>query len=79
MDYLLSLRPALIGADLPRWDSLDNPQGFFGRFFAQDVLLLAPVMNLEQFGETTGRLIVFPLPIRGACASPCRAMLMGNG
>ncbi len=75
MDHLLSLKPALIGADLPRWDSLQNPQGFFPRFFFRDVLLLAPVVNLEQFGEQTGRLMVFPLPIRGACAAPCRAML----
>lgn len=78
MDHLLSLKPALVGADLPRWDSLDNPQGFFPRFFEQDVLLLAPVVNLEQFGETTGKLIVLPLPIRGACASPCRAILMSE-
>jgi kynurenine formamidase len=76
MDLILSLRPALVGADLPRWDSLDDPQGFFGRFFSRDVLLLAPVMNLEEFGETSGKLMVFPLPIRGACASPARAVLL---
>jgi len=78
MDYLLSFKPALIGADLPRWDSLTSPQGFFERFFRQDVLLLAPLVNLEQFGERTGRLIVSPLPIRGACASPARAILMSD-
>ncbi|MCX6377135.1 MAG: hypothetical protein NTU88_14070 [Armatimonadetes bacterium] len=78
MDHILSLKPALVGADLPRWDSLDDPQGFFGRFFRQDVLLLAPVMNLEEFGETSGKLIVLPLPIRGACASPARAVLMSD-
>lgn len=75
MDALLSLKPALIGADLPRWDDPDDPQGFFGRFFQQDVLLLAPLMNLDGFGKRTGKLIVLPLPIRGASASPARAML----
>lgn len=79
MDHLLALKPTLIGADLPRWDSLDDPQGFFERFFRQDVLLLAPVMNLEQFDGEAGKLIVLPLPIRGACASPCRAILMVHG
>ena len=74
MDHLLSFKPALVGADLPRWDSLASPEGFFERFFRQDVLLLAPLMNLEKCGET-GRLIVLPLPIRGACASPARAVL----
>ena len=78
MDHLLSLRPALVGADMPRWDNLDDPQEFFGRFFRQDVLLLAPVMNLEEFGETSGKLIVLPLPIRGACASPARAIVMSD-
>jgi kynurenine formamidase len=76
MDLILALRPALVGADLPRWDSLDDPQGFFERFFRQDVLLLAPVVNLEEFGETSGKLMVFPLPIRGACASPARAAIL---
>jgi len=76
MDHLLSFRPALIGADLPRWDSLANPQGFFERFFRQDVLLLAPLMNLEKIGGKMGKLIVLPLPIRGACASPARAVLV---
>ncbi len=78
MDHILSLRPALVGADLPRWDSLDDPQGFFERFFRQDVLLLAPLMNLEQFEKRTGTLIVLPLPIRGACASPARAVLIDS-
>lgn len=75
MDRILSLRPALVGADLPRWDNLDDPQDFFGRFCRQDVLLLAPLMNLERFEGREGRLMVFPLPIRGACASPARAVL----
>lgn len=79
MDHILSLRPALVGANLPRWDSLDDPQGFFGRFFRQDVLLLAPLVNLERFEGNCGRLIVLPLPIRGACASPARAVLIGPG
>ena len=78
MDYLLSFKPALIGADLPRWDNLANPQGFFERFFRQDVLLLAPLVNLEKFGKRTGKLIVLPLPIRGACASPARAVVMSD-
>ena len=76
MDAILSLRPALVGADLPRWDRPDDPQGFFGRFFRQDTLLLAPVVNLERFHEASGRLMVFPLPIHGACASPARAVLL---
>ncbi len=75
MDHILSLKPALVGADLPRWDRLDDPQGFFGRFFRQDALLLAPLVNLERFEGRAGRLMVFPLPIRGACASPARAVL----
>lgn len=75
MDHILSLKPALVGADMPRWDNLDDPQGFFGRFFRQDVLLLAPLVNLEQFEVRRGRLMVFPLPMRDACASPARALL----
>lgn len=78
IDHVLSLKPALVGADLPRWDSLDDPQGFFERFFRQDVLLLAPLVNLERFEGNTGKLIVFPLPIRGACASPARAVLVSG-
>jgi len=74
MLWLLDQRPFLIGADLPRFDSGDDPQLFFPEFFQRGVLLLAPLVNLDQVPVDEGRLIVLPLRVREVAAAPCRAV-----
>lgn len=74
IDWVLDREVALLGADTPRYDSPHDPQNFFPKFFAQDILLLAPVINLAQIGNAHGKLTALPLPIKDACASPVRAL-----
>jgi kynurenine formamidase len=75
--WLIEQRIGIWGADTPRADSPDDPQGFFGDFFATDILLLAPLVNLDQVtrSEPKPRLVALPLKLDGACASPVRAIL----
>ncbi len=74
IDWVLDHEVALLGADTPRYDSPHNPQNFFPKFFQRDILLLAPVVNLAQVGNTRGKLTALPLKIKDACASPVRAL-----
>jgi kynurenine formamidase len=74
IDWVLAHECSLLGADTPRYDSPHNPQNFFPRFFAHDILLLAPLVNLDQVGSRRGKLTALPLKIQGACASPVRAL-----
>ena len=56
------------------WSDLKEKPSFFPMFFRSDALLLAPLVNLAQVPVPRVNLVVLPLRIRGACASPCRAI-----
>jgi len=74
IDWIIDHQVSLLGGDTPRYDSPTNPQNFFPKFFKQDILLLAPVINLHQVQQPRGKLTALPLKIVGACASPVRAL-----
>lgn len=77
--WIMDQEPSIMGADTPRADSPRDPQDFFGRFFGTDILLLAPVVNLDQVrGPRKPRLVALPLSLAGACASPVRAVLVAE-
>lgn len=73
--WLLSRKPYLLGSDFPRWENMDKPEGFFPEFYAADVLMLAPCVNLESAGNRNCRLTVLPLNIPGTSCVPCRAII----
>lgn len=74
MGWILDQQLALLGGDTPRYDSPHNPQNFLPKFFQTEMLLLAPLVNLEQVQQPRGKLIALPLKIKDACASPVRAL-----
>jgi arylformamidase len=48
--------------------------------YQRDMLLLAPLVNLDQISQLEGTLIAFPLNIVGVCSTPCRAIFVeGTG
>lgn len=65
---------SLIGSDTPRFEQPEAPSGHIRRMFEHDVLLLAPLTNMERVGRARGQLIAAPLAIEGVCATPTRAM-----
>lgn len=74
IDWVLEQDFSLLGADTPRFDSPSSPQNFFPKFFARDILLLAPLVNLDQVRQARGTLYALPLKLHKACASPVRAL-----
>ncbi len=44
--------------------------------FEHDVLLLAPIVNLESARRPRGQIIALPLPVLGVCATPTRAVFV---
>ncbi|MEZ4664328.1 MAG: cyclase family protein [Caldilineaceae bacterium] len=74
IDWVLDHEVALLGGDTPRYDSPHNPQNFFPKFFQHDILLLAPLVNMDQVQSARGKLTALPLKIKDACASPVRAL-----
>jgi len=76
MDWIMDRKPFLFGCDSPRADSWDNPQRFFERFFDEDILLLAPVVNLTQVTQPRVKLTVLPMKVEESAAAPARAILI---
>jgi kynurenine formamidase len=76
IDYLLEKKISLLGSDLT---SFDHPQApymkLLKKLFEKNVLILSPLVNLNQITEPIVELIVFPLKLKGLSASPCRAVV----
>ena len=75
MDYLISKKPFLLGTDFARWENLENPQGFFPDFYANDILMLGPLVNIEKIENKRAYLSALPLHIEKTCCAPCRAFI----
>lgn len=73
INWVLEKKPFLLGSDVPRWENLDRPEGFFPTFYAADILLLAPCINLEKL-PVHGFLTALPLRVDTTCCAPCRAV-----
>lgn len=76
MKWLISKKPFLLGTDFPRWENLDKPEGFFKDFYAADILMLAPCVNLEKITKSRVKLTALPLNIPGTSSTPCRAVVI---
>lgn len=79
MNWLISKDPFLLGTDFPRWENIEKPEGFFDAFYAADILMLAPCVNIEKIRNSRARLTVMPVKIPGTCAVPCRAAVVEEG
>lgn len=73
--WLFEHKLGLLASDFPRFDYLPAMQFPWAEFWASVPLLMAPVANLAGLSGRCGELIAFPLKIRGACATPCRAAI----
>ena len=71
--WLMDQRIGIWGADTPRADSPDDLQGFFPDFFKTDILLLAPVVNLDRVATSNPkpRLCALPLRLDGRARRRC--------
>lgn len=74
--WLFDREIGLLASDFPRFDIPSAMQFPWAEFWDRVNLLLAPVTNLQGLSGRCGQLIAFPMKIRGACATPCRAALM---
>ncbi len=75
MQWLISRNIRILGSDTPRWENLEHPEGFFPAFYEADILMLAPVVNVESIDGPVGKLTVLPLKIEKTCCVPCRAVV----
>ena len=76
VEWVVEHECGILGSDAANWSDLSEKPSFFPMFFQSSTLLLAPLVNLTQVPVARVQLVVTPLRIRGACASPCRALAL---
>jgi kynurenine formamidase len=81
LPWLLSQKMAILGVDVPCiqawWAPPGSPESgdaMLLELFKAEILLLAPVVNLDQVQSAHGELIALPINAEGASGAPCRAI-----
>jgi len=77
IDYLIKKDISLLAADIPRFDYIEKSNlNIVSNILKNNILILAPVTNLQEVDVKRCDLLVFPLKLKNLCASPCRALLI---
>lgn len=76
MRWIIDREPFMMCGDVPRFDSWEDPQGFWPEFFDRGTLLLAPLVNLGAIEADRVKLIALPLKVVESCAAPCRVVIV---
>lgn len=74
IEWVVQRKVGLLGSDSSCWDDRLNPQKHLWRFFENDILMLACMVNMDQVQKDRARLMVMPMKI-DSCAAPCRAIV----
>ena len=78
MQWIISQKPSILATDTPAWENLtgETQEGFFPDFYAANILMLAPLCNLDKVTQPRVKLTALPLNIKGVAASPVRAVIV---
>jgi kynurenine formamidase len=76
MYYLIDKKPVLLGVDATDFENWANPEKFMERFFNSNILLMAPMVNLESISKFKVQLTALPLKIKNAAICPTRAVVI---
>ena len=75
-EYLISKKPFLIGMDTPSMDNLNNAQGLSKTFYNLNIILVAPLVNVEKIQNFKVKLSVCPLNVMNTTGAPCRVIII---
>lgn len=84
LEWFRSQQFSILGLDTPvmecRWGEkvgvADEAGPLLRPLYEREMLLLAPLVNLNRIKGDFGTLIVFPLNVVGVCSAPCRAVVV---
>jgi arylformamidase len=82
LEWVLAQDISIFGVDVPcieaSWSEEDDEQKglLLAELFRRDVLLLAPLVNLERVQGKSGKLICLPLSVKGTSGAPARVLFI---
>ena len=74
MDWVLNKGISLLAGDMTIYDDYYNPTGLLKNLFSRDVLVVAPLINLDKITKPKVKLIALPLKVKGVSGCPCRVI-----
>lgn len=75
VEYLVSKKPFMLVADTPSFDNVDNEQGIWSLIYGNNILVVAPLINLEKISKYKVKLYICPLKILNTTGLPCRVLI----
>ena len=75
IEYIVTKKPFILGGDTPYFDNIENEQENWNLLFGNDIILLAPLINLEKVSKFKVKLYVAPLNILHTYGLPCRVII----
>ena len=77
MQWIVDHGVSILGGDIPCFDDPrpEHGQGVNTPLFESGAMILAPLVGLGSWGASRAHLTVLPIPLKGACGAPCRAIL----
>jgi len=74
MHFLLDKGISLLAGDMPLYDDYYKPTGLIRDLFENDVIVVAPLVNLDRITGTRIALFALPLKVKGVSGCPCRVI-----
>jgi len=75
VEYLVKKKPIMFIADTPSFDNIDAKQGIWDLIFNNNILIVAPLVNLEAIKNFRVRMYICPLKILKTTGLPCRVII----
>jgi len=75
IEYLIAKKPFILGGDTPYFDNIEDEEGNWSLLFDNNVIILAPLVNLEKIKSPKVKLFAAPLKILNTYGLPCRVII----
>jgi len=75
VEYLVAKKPFVLGGDTPYFDNIDNEQGNWNLTYGNDIIILAPLVNIEKTSKFKVKIYIAPLNILNTTGLPVRAII----
>lgn len=76
MKWVLDSGVSMLAGDMTIYDDYEKPTGLLRDLFARDVLVVAPLVNLDALSGARITLFALPLKVRGVSGCPCRVLAL---
>lgn len=75
IEYILNKKPFVLAVDTPYLDNIDNEQGVWDLIYGNDILVVAPLINIENIRKSIVKIYISPLNILNTTGLPCRVII----